>query len=177
MLSTPSARLTLGRPWLTLAIDVCTPIGSALSCLTPDAVGTLRLAHSFARGVITDGLPGRPQDCHALFTLTLGRNSIPRRWCADARNYGVQLEHRPPGQPHFGGHIERSIGTMMGAVHLLPGTTFSSVSKRGTYESEERARLTMPELERWLTLQISGVYHLSIIQRSVERRWRSGRKL
>jgi putative transposase len=78
------------------------------------------------------------------------------------QEYGVQLEHRPRGQPHFGGHIERSIGTMMGAVHLLPGTTFSNVSEKGAYASEDRARLTMPELERWLALQIAGVYHLSI---------------
>ena len=78
------------------------------------------------------------------------------------QEYGVQLEHRPPGRPHFGGHIERSIGTMMGAVHLLPGTTFSNVAEKGSYASEERARLTMPELERWLALQIAGVYHLSI---------------
>jgi len=36
------------------------------------------------------------------------RNQAKRRWRARA--------------PHFGGHIERLIGTMMGAVHLLPGT-------------------------------------------------------
>lgn len=50
----------------------------------------------------------------------------------------------------------------MGAVHLLPGTTFSSVDQKGVYESEKRALLTLPELERWLALQIAGVYHLSV---------------
>jgi putative transposase len=50
----------------------------------------------------------------------------------------------------------------MGAIHLLPGTTFSSVSEKGSYASEDRARLTLPELERRLALQIAGVYHLSI---------------
>ena len=78
------------------------------------------------------------------------------------QEYGIQLERRPPGQPHFGGHIERSIGTMMGAVHLLPGTTFSNVRDKGSYASEDRARLSLPELERWLSLQIAGVYYLSI---------------
>jgi putative transposase len=51
---------------------------------------------------------------------------------------------------------------MMGAVHLLPGTTFSSVDQKGAYESEKRALLTLPELERGLALQIAGVYHLSV---------------
>jgi putative transposase len=46
-----------------------------------------------------------------------------------AQEYGMRIEHRPAGKPHFGGHIERLIGTMMGAVHLLPGTTFSNVAE------------------------------------------------
>jgi putative transposase len=50
---------------------------------------------------------------------------------------------------------------MMGAVHLLPGTTFSNVNEKGAYDSEGRAVLTLAELERWLALQIAGVYHLS----------------
>jgi putative transposase len=77
------------------------------------------------------------------------------------QEYGITLEHRPPGLPHFGGHIERLIGTMMGAVHLLPGATQSNPQEKGSYDSEGRAALTLPELERWLALEIAGVYHLS----------------
>jgi putative transposase len=51
---------------------------------------------------------------------------------------------------------------MMGAVHLLPGATQSNPQEKGAYDSERRAVLTLPELERWLTLQIAGVYHLSV---------------
>ena len=50
------------------------------------------------------------------------------RACAE---HGVDLIYRPPGTPRFGGHIERLIGTMMGAVHLLPGSHFSSIRERG----------------------------------------------
>jgi putative transposase len=32
---------------------------------------------------------------------------------------------------------------MMGAVHLLPGTTFSNVAEKGSYVSEKRATLTL----------------------------------
>jgi putative transposase len=62
----------------------------------------------------------------------------------------ISIEHRPRRQPHLGGHIERLTGTMMGAVHLLPSTTFSNTSEKGSYDSEDRATLTLPELERWL---------------------------
>jgi putative transposase len=73
--------------------------------------------------------------------------------------YGIELSWRPIHRPHFGGHIERLIGTMMGEVHLLPGTTFSSAAERGQYDSSERALLTLSELEEWLILQICGIYH------------------
>ena len=47
------------------------------------------------------------------------------------RDEGIALIWREPGEPRYGGHIERLIGTQMGAVHLLPGTTFSSIAGRG----------------------------------------------
>ena len=46
----------------------------------------------------------------------------------------------------------------MGAVHLLPGTTFSDIDQRGDYASEARAAMTLDELERWLALEITR-YH------------------
>jgi putative transposase len=42
----------------------------------------------------------------------------------------VERIYRPIGRPHFAWHIERLIGTVMSAVHLLPGTTFASVTKK-----------------------------------------------
>jgi hypothetical protein len=44
----------------------------------------------------------------------------------------------------------------MGAVHLLPGTTFSNVREKGSYNSAKQATMTMSELERWLALEILG---------------------
>jgi putative transposase len=59
--------------------------------------------------------------------------------------YDITLLHRPNARPHYGGHIERLIGTMMGKVHLLPGTTDASPTARGRYDSEATAVLTLPE--------------------------------
>ena len=67
---------------------------------------------------------------------------------------GFGLIHRPVATPHYGGHIERLIGTMMGAVHLLPGTTFSAIEERGDYDSLANSAMTLDELERWLALEI-----------------------
>jgi putative transposase len=75
--------------------------------------------------------------------------------------YGLDLQYRPPATPHWGGHIERLIGTMMGGLRLLPGYTGPSVEERG-HAPEETAVMTMDELESWLMHQIAGVYHQTV---------------
>jgi putative transposase len=58
--------------------------------------------------------------------------------------------------------VERIIGTAMQMIHdELPGTTFSNPDQRGDYDSENKAALTLHELERWLTLAV-GTYHGSV---------------
>ncbi|WEJ17555.1 hypothetical protein [Sinorhizobium prairiense] len=60
------------------------------------------------------------------------------------------------------GHIERLIGTQMGKLHLLPGTTFSNAQELGEYDSKRHSALTLRELERYIALDIVGSYHQSI---------------
>ena len=79
------------------------------------------------------------------------------RGCAQ---HGIAIEWRPPGRPHFGGIVERLIGTLMGLVHELPGTTFSDIGRRGSYDSDRAACLTLDELERWLAVAVAKLYHL-----------------
>src|SRR5258705_124681 len=72
-------------------------------------------------------ISGLPQVLH----LDNAREFHSEALVRGCQEYGIRLDHRPVGRPHFGGHIERLIGTMMGAVHLLPGTTFSDVKQKG----------------------------------------------
>jgi putative transposase len=164
-------RLPIGRPWLSLAIDVAARMvaGFHVSLWAPSALSvSLTLSHAVLSK--TDWLADRelqnldwpvaglPRTIHVDNAKEFHSEALVR----GCQEYGIQLDHRPRGRPQYGGHIERLIGTMMGAVHLLPGTTFSNVNEKGAYASEGRARLTLPELERWLALQIAGVYHLSV---------------
>jgi putative transposase len=164
-------RLSIGRPWLTLAIDVASRavLGFSVSLEAPSALSvSLVLSHLVLpkdrwladRELQNLDWPmgGLPRTIH----VDNGKDFHSEALVRGCQEYGIALEHRPPGQPHFGGHIERLIGTMMGAVHLLPGSTQSNSQEKGAYDSEGRAALTLPELERWLTLQIAGVYHLSV---------------
>lgn len=78
------------------------------------------------------------------------------RACEEHR---IALVYRPPGTPRFGGHVERLIGTMMGAIHLIPGSHFSNVGELGDSDPEASAVMTLGELETYLALEITGAYH------------------
>ena len=160
-------RRSIGRPWLTLVIDVATRVilGFHLSLDAPSST-SVALALSCAvlpkrvsleSMAINGSWPaeGLPETIH-LDNAKEFHSSALKRGC---REHGISLTYRPPQTPHFGGHIERLIGTMMGDLHLLPGTTFSSLADRGEYKPAKMASLTMRELERWLTLQIVEIYH------------------
>lgn len=75
--------------------------------------------------------------------------------------HGIALRYRPEGAPHYGGVVERLIGTLMREVHELPGTTFSNPIQRGAYDSDATAALTLAELHRWLALLVS-TYHQQV---------------
>jgi putative transposase len=84
------------------------------------------------------------------------RSVALQKFCQE---YRIEDMYRPVARPEFGGAIERVIGTHMKQVHELPGTTFSNVRQRGTYESEKYATMTISELEQWYLDFVINVYH------------------
>lgn len=160
-------RLPLQRPWITIAIDVFTRcvVGMHLSLEPPSATSVaLCIAHAvlpkqawLAKRQIDaewpmQGLMGRLH----LDNAKEFRSEALRRGC---EQYGIAIDYRPVRTPHYGGHIERLIGTVMGKVHLLPGTTFSGLQEKGDIDPEKTAAMTIDELERWLGYAIAGDYH------------------
>jgi putative transposase len=160
-------RRPIGRPWVTLAIDVFSRMVAGFS-VSFDPPGTLAvglcLAHAIlpkdtwlARHEITTPWPvwGVMDTVHADNAKEF-RGGMLRKACEE---YRIDLHWRPVGRPHFGGHIERLLGTFGQDIHTLPGTTFSSPVARGRYDSEQHAALTLSEFERWLSILIVEVYH------------------
>jgi putative transposase len=163
-------RLPMGRPWLTLAIDVGTRMAAGFS-VSLDAPSVISVALALSHAVMPKDvwmagfgidldwpIAGLPQALH----VDNGKDFDSAALLRGCQEYGIELEFRPPGNPHYGGHIERLIGTTMGAVHLLPGTTSSNTSQKGDYDPEGKAAMTLPELQQWLTLQMAGVYNHSL---------------
>ena len=127
-------RQSVGRPWITLAMDVATRciLGFHLSLEAP---GGASVAACIAHACLPKEKWLRALDIKAEWPLW----GLPERTQADnAREFrtdalsrgcdkwGIRIDWRPVGRPHYGGHIERLIGTLMGRIHLLPGTTQSN---------------------------------------------------
>ncbi|EDV9406556.1 Mu transposase C-terminal domain-containing protein [Enterobacter hormaechei] len=163
-------RQPIGRPYLTIAIDVFTRcvVGTVVTLEAPSAVSVgLCLAHAacdkrpWLEGMDVEidwPMSGKPMLLY-LDNAAEFKSEALRRGC---EQHGIQLEYRPLRQPHYGGIVERIIGTAMQMIHdELPGTTFSNPGQRGEYASEKMASLTLRELERWLALAV-GTYHGSV---------------
>ena len=159
-------RRPICRPWLSLAIDVATRcvLGAHVAIEAPSALAVaLCMEHACRPKDRLDNLlqSDAPWPMFGIPKQVLVDNGPEFHGAAlerGCREYGITLLHRPVARPHYGGHIERLIGTMMGKIHLLPGTTDSSPAARGGYDSEATAVLTLPEFARWLSLEI-GQYH------------------
>lgn len=178
-------RAVLGRPWLTLLLDVFSRsvLGFHLSFDPPSASG---VALAISQGVLPKAewlaerglellwpMHGTPRSLH-LDNAREFRSRALKRGC---QQHGIRIDHRPPATPRFGGHIERLMGTLMTRMHALPGTTFSNVAARGSYPSEQKAVLTLREFERILALEVLGPYHNEVhsaLDRTPAAAWAEG---
>lgn len=158
------------RPWLTLAIDVYSRmvLGYYLSYDTPGSLGT---GMCISNAILPKdnwlnkiNVKGNWPCWGIMNTIHLDnakefRGNMVKKACL---KYGINIEWRPPGTPHYGGHIERILGTFANEIHDLPGTTFSNIKERRNYDSEGNASFTLSEFEQWLAEYIVNIYHLKI---------------
>ena len=159
-------RRPIGRPQLTIVIDVFSRmiLGFAIYLEKPSAFTSgLAIAHAvlpkeewLAELNINAEWPcwGKMRRIHCDNAREF-RGTVIGRACEE---HDITVEHRPKGQPRYGGHVERGFRTFMKRTHQLKGTTFSNVQEKADYDSEGHARLTRLELERWFTLYIAKAY-------------------
>jgi putative transposase len=163
-------RLPIGRPWLSVAIDIYSRCiaGFYLSFEAPSSVSVgLCLTHAvftkenyLKKFEINGRWPvfGKPENLYVDQAAEFKSEALLR----GCEQNGIKIFWRKVGAPHLHGIIERLIGTLMKEVHTLPGTTFSNPKEKGNYDSCARASLTLRELEKWFIHMIVGQYHLDI---------------
>lgn len=157
----------LGRPWLTIAIDVLTRVilGFVLTLEAPSRLSVaLCLRHAiypkeaWLKKIGATGpwpVFGRPRYIYtdngaefrsASFRMGCKRQHIENGW-------------RPVRTPRFGGTVERLIGTFMRRMRLIPGNTFNEILGKRSPHPAQAAILTLEDLERWFTNEISAYHH------------------
>lgn len=168
ILCDPETREPIGRPWLTVLIDTNTRVilGYYIGFNAPSSVSVAcAITHAaFPKqdylkniGVDSELYPfyGVPKIIHMdnakeFRSLKLEKACILHR---------IKVEFRPPGKKHYGGHVERLIGTLMTShVHFLSGTTFSNTQQRKGYDSEKKSTLSLREFIKWFAGQVA-IYH------------------
>lgn len=160
-------RKPLGRPYLTMAIDVYSRmiVGVYVSFLGPAFYNVSQCMFSiFTKKdnlLKKYGVEG-DWDIYGIPRI-IGVDNGPDLVCEDMQRacdeYGISLQKRPVARPQFGPHIERAFKTHNGDIHNLPGTTFSGIVEKGDYNSDKNATYTIEEFTTWLLYYIVNIYH------------------
>lgn len=160
-------REPIGRPFITVAIDVYSRMmyGFYISLEAPSyfSVGQCLLNailpkdDLLAKYKVEGEYPvyGLPRKVHMDNGKDFTSISL-RNFCQEFR---IEDRYRPVARPEFGGAVERVLGTYMKKMHALPGTTRSNIFKKGSYDSEAEAAMTIDELEEWYLDFVINVYH------------------
>ena len=163
-------RTPLGRPWITLAIDVYSRMvaGYYISFESPGyfGVGQAIISLALPKDALVEKYDlstkwptfGLPQFVHADNAREFRGDDLKRV----SDEYGIGLIWRPVKNPKYGGHIERLVGTLNTAIHSIEGTTMSNIKERGESDPRKDAVLTLGEFEEWLLVQIVDIYHNSV---------------
>lgn len=157
-------RSPLFRPWVTLLIDVYTRviIGYYVAFHAPSLVSVAcAITHAvLPKRQYLDGI-GREDVSHPFYGtpeilhMDNAKEFRSSKLIAACAIHEIKPEWRPLGKKHYGGHIERLIGTMMTTkVHFLPGTTMSNIVERGKIDSEKNSALTIGEFTAWFAGEV-----------------------
>lgn len=160
-------RKPIGRPWITVAIDVFSRMvaGYYLSFDPPSGTSVaMCVAHAMLPKddwLALHGVDAKWDVWGVMDKIHVDNGADFRadNFRQSCLMHNITLEFRPVKVPRYGGHIERLLGTFARDIHELPGTTFSSIKDREGYDSEKHAVMTKTEFEEWFVNLVCNVYH------------------
>lgn len=166
MLVDSVTRQPVGRPWVSMGIDVATrlPDGIYVSYKRPNSVSVGALItrilgrknkHLAALGI--DGVYDFDGPIATIHCDNAGEfdNSTVRSALA---RHGIDMQFRPVGKPNYGSYIECLMGELARLAARFPGKTLSEVRKRRGLDPESEAALTIEEFESMVTEYFYFIY-------------------
>lgn len=163
-------RQPIGRPWITLLIDVYSRVCLGMY-LTLDGPSAMSAGMCVAHAILPKdawmsrlGLSDLEWPFWGVMDVLHMDNAKEFRGnmlSVAAREYHFDLHLRPVKVPHYGAHIERLMGTVSEGLKTMAGAAFSNPGERGEYDSEGNACMTFDKLEKWLVLFFAR-YHRDI---------------
>ena len=157
----------LGRPWLTIAMDVATRVVLGF-CLTLESPSRLSVALCLRHAIFpkeswleTIGAAGpwpmfgRPR----LIYTDNGADFRSLSFRLGCQRQNISNGYRPVRTPRYGGTVERLLGTFMRRMRLIPGNTFNEILGKKTPHAAEKAVLTLNDLQLWFTNEVTAYHH------------------
>lgn len=163
------SRIEIGRPTVTLAIDVYSRmvVGFCISLEKPNTLLTgLCLSHAILdkkKWLLDHNVEGEWPAYGLMDTIHTdnGKEFHGKSLKRACEIYHINMTKRPSGTPRYGGHVERAFRTYnQMRIHNLPGTTKSNVQDKGEYDSQENAIFTLFEFETLFTDFLVNDHHL-----------------
>lgn len=172
------SRLPLGRPTLTILIDVYSrfPLGYFISFGPPSVEAVVSaLRHAILpKKPVTPTVPDITVEhvwpCYGLIDELVCDNGLEFHGStleSIALDLGITLVFCPKRQPRFKGVVERFLKTVnYSFVHQLPGTSLARFTQRGDYDPLKHAVLTLGEFthlfEKWVLDVYAQTVHRGI---------------
>lgn len=161
--------LPLGRPWLTMVIDVFSRaiLGFSISFDPPSQMTVARALKMALQPKVNLGkrwtsvkgkwiMFGCMDDMVVDNGLEFHCNSLE----AACYQLGINISYCPRKTPWWKAHIERAIQTMNSAVtDGMPGRTFSAIKEKGEYNPGANAAIPLKTMEEIIVKWIVDIYH------------------
>jgi putative transposase len=163
----PNSRKCIGRPTLTIAVDVATRCICGI-CLSLESPSSLQVALCLENAVtrkenwllsLSLDLEWPVYGLPEAFHTDNGREFHSAAFRRGCDLNGIDTLYRPPVTPRFGGHVERLIGTLMRRIRLLPGNTYSDFLLARPRRAEAKATLTLSDVGAFLLEDIHRYHH------------------
>lgn len=161
----------IGRPWLTLGIDVYSRCVWCMH-LSFDSPSANKVRKAMEQGILKKRVKDKYGTIHEwevfgvpdIIYFDNGKefNNREIKYLID-NTLESQVMFRPVATPRWGGTIERLFGTVnTKLIHRLAGTTKHSVEAKGDYDSEGEAIYTLEDITELIIRYITDIYHHDI---------------